>query len=59
MEDRNIQTRQETYYRLYNRIQSISYEGRNKQSTCNILIEEKHMSRYYKDYIGIPTDGSI
>jgi len=58
MKDRNIQTRQETYCGLYNRIRSISHEGRNRRSTCDILIEEEHMSRYYKDYIGIPTDGS-
>ena len=54
MENRNIQTGQETHCGFHDQIWSISHEGGHRQFTHHILIKEECSTRYYQDDTGLP-----
>ena len=55
MEDRILQVRKIKHSRLYNRVRSISYEGKYQQVTHNLLIKEKCPTGHNQDNIRVST----
>jgi len=53
IKDKIFQTRKMKYGRLHDRVWGLSYEGRYRQTTCNIFAEKKCITRYHEDHIEI------